>query len=402
MRAEVRLREVLVSVGAGWSPVCESRRPSPDEWGVLKLSAVTSGRFVEGEAKALTPESRPRPTLELVPGDVLMARANGVRSLVGVACVVRQVRRRLLLPDLVFRLKADRDILHPEFLGIVLGSDAVRRQVDDVMRGSSGQYKISQADVRNLLVPLPTLVQQERIVAAHRAFERRIGLLERMLAKCKVAEQALSTRALASKSHWEHAPVESIAEVTAGVTLGAEPLGDGTVELPYLRVANVLDGRIDTDDVKTVRVLATQLERFALRRGDLLLTEGGDLDKLGRGAVWDGRITPCLHQNHVFRVRCGSRMDSHFLALYMASAEGRAYFQRVGKQTTNLASINSTQVKTMVVPVPPIDEQWRNLEPVRAMRSRSSVLERKIAKLRVLQQSVMEDMFNGRGSAAAA
>src|SRR5690606_23968156 len=120
---------------------------------------------------------------------------------------------------------------------------------------------------------------------------------------------------------------------------------------------NVLDGRIDTSDLKRVRILRSQYERFALRKGDLLLTEGGDLDKLGRGAVWDGRIAQCLHQNHVFRVRCGEEMSPDFLALYTSSDAGRAYFQRVGKQTTNLASINSTQVKQMPVPLPPLAEQ---------------------------------------------
>lgn len=190
--------------------------------------------------------------------------------------------------------------------------------------------------------------------------------------------------------------LDSVATVAAGVTLGSEPVGDGTIELPYLRVANVLDGRIDTTDVKNVRIVKTQYERYALRKGDLLLTEGGDLDKLGRGAVWDGRIDGCLHQNHVFRVRCGEQMLPDFLALYTASSEGRAYFQRVGKQTTNLASINSTQVKQMPVPVPPVEEQRRLLGPVHATRKRAAVLQRQIAKLRTIQQGVAEDLLSGR------
>ncbi|MFF4671543.1 N-6 DNA methylase [Streptomyces sp. NPDC001279] len=189
-------------------------------------------------------------------------------------------------------------------------------------------------------------------------------------------------------SGWDYELLEDVATVAGGITLGSEPVGNGTMELPYLRVANVLDGRIDITDVKTVRILRSQYERFALRKGDLLLTEGGDLDKLGRGAVWDGRISECLHQNHVFRVRCGDRMLPDFLSLYTSSAQGRAYFQRVGKQTTNLASINSTQVKQMPVPVPSITEQERLLSLFRVVRDREAQLERQAAKLRMIQQGL--------------
>ncbi|MFJ1845277.1 MULTISPECIES: restriction endonuclease subunit S [unclassified Streptomyces] len=327
-----------------------------------------------------------------------MSRANGVKALVGVACSVGSVRPRLLLPDLVFRLTPDPDRLDSRFLGIALSSAALRRQIDSVMRGTSGQYKISKTDIQRLEVPKVPLEEQRRIVAAHTAFERRIGVLEQVLSKLEVAREALSAQALGQGAGWRFAPLDEVATVAAGVTLGSEPVGEGTIELPYLRVANVLDGRIDTADVKSVRILQAQRERFALREGDLLLTEGGDLDKLGRGAVWDGRIDVCLYQNHVFRVRCGARMSPDFLALYTSSTEGRAYFQRVGKQTTNLASINSTQVKKMPVPVPPVEEQERLLGPIHAVRSRIAVIERHIAKLRVVQQGAVEDLLDGKAS----
>ncbi|WP_413801586.1 hypothetical protein [Streptomyces iranensis] len=199
----------------------------------------------------------------------------------------------------------------------------------------------------------------------------------------------------AGKMAWPWRTLGSVANVSSGVTLGSEPVGKGTVELPYLRVANVLDGKIDTTDVKRVRILESQYERFALREGDLLLTEGGDLDKLGRGAVWDGRIEPCLHQNHVFRVRCGTQMLPEFLALYVASSMGRAYFQSVGKQTTNLASINSTQVKGMPVPAPTVEEQERLLEPIRAVRGRTDSLREQLSKLSMVRQGLVEDLFGG-------
>ncbi|MEI5135867.1 restriction endonuclease subunit S [Streptomyces libani] len=262
---------------------------------------------------------------------------------------------------------------------------------------SHGTGRLDTTRLQELEIGVPPLPEQRRIVAAHEAVERRIAALERVQVKSSVAEAALSANALASGGDkWPIQRLESIATVAAGVTLGSEPTGDGVVELPYLRVANVLDGRIDTAEVKTVRILRSQYDRYALRPGDLLLTEGGDLDKLGRGAVWDGRLAPCLHQNHVFRVRCSDVLSSDFLELYTSSPAGRAYFQSVGKQTTNLASINSTQVKDMPVPVPPPEEQDRLLAPVRAIRARIAALSSQIEKLKAVQKGMTEDLLTGR------
>ena len=194
---------------------------------------------------------------------------------------------------------------------------------------------------------------------------------------------------------WPFQLLESVATVTAGVTLGSEPDGGGVIELPYLRVANVLDGRIDTTDVKTVRIMRSQLDRYAIHAGDLLITEGGDLDKLGRGAVWDGRISPCLHQNHVFRVRCNDALSSEFLELYMSSPMGRSYFQSVGKQTTNLASINLTQVKNMPIPIPSQDEQERILGSMRTIRARIAILDEQIEKLKAVRNGMVESLMAG-------
>src|SRR5687768_6175488 len=101
---------------------------------------------------------------------------------------------------------------------------------------------------------------------------------------------------------WPLMKLGEVAEVVGGVALGRILPRGGTTELPYLRVANVRDGHIDIFDVRNVRVLRTEVARYELREGDYLITEGGDFDKLGRGAVWDGSISPCLHQNHIFRI----------------------------------------------------------------------------------------------------
>ncbi|WP_437059569.1 restriction endonuclease subunit S [Streptomyces sp. enrichment culture] len=324
-----------------------------------------------------------------------MSRAN-TRELVGLVGVYRDVGTPCIYPDLMMRLVPDESVCLSSYLELALGMDATRKELRARARGTSeSMVKVSAPLVQSLRVPVPPLDEQRRIVHAHEVVERRIAALERVREKLRVAEGALTAEALANfSSHGVMTRLESIATVVAGVTLGSEPVGEDVLELPYLRVANVLDGRIDTTNLKSVRILRSQYERYALRKGDLLLTEGGDLDKLGRGAVWDASIERCLHQNHVFRVRCGEDIMPDFLALYTSSEAGRTYFQSVGKQTTNLASINSTQVKAMPVPLVPLAEQERALGPIRSVRSRIAFMDRKVAKLRVVQRGVAESLLS--------
>ncbi|MDJ0379486.1 hypothetical protein [Streptomyces sp. G-G2] len=394
---QVELGSLLRAVEAGKSPMADDVPAGHGEWGVLKVSAVQSGQFVARENKVVSDASLIQPRYEVRPGDLIMTRAN-TEELVGLACVAVAPPQRLMLSDKTLRLVVDESVADPAFLALVLAQPSLRQRIRSLATGTSGSMKnIGQAQIRQLPVPDVPLDEQRRIVAAHEAVERRIAALERVRVKFEVAEAALSAEVLSSGAgSWPTVCLETVATVAAGVTLGSEPTGDGTIELPYLRVANVLDGSIDTTDVKTVRILRSQYDRYALRAGDLLLTEGGDLDKLGRGAVWDGRLDPCLHQNHVFRVRCDEEMSPDFLELYTSSPAGRAYFQSVGKQTTNLASINSTQVKGMPLPLPPRAEQDRLLGPVRGVRARIATLGKQVEKLRVVQRGMTEDMLTGR------
>ena len=156
---------------------------------------------------------------------------------------------------------------------------------------------------------------------------------------------------------WRKAPLSSLSDVQTGIAKGKRVNGS-PISLPYLRVANVQDGYVDLSVIKEITVDQTDVERYSLRDGDVLFTEGGDFDKLGRGTVWQGQIAPCLHQNHVFAVRPkSSLLLPEFLAYQAASEYGRRYFRLSSKQSTNLASINSTQLKEFPVLFPSLPEQ---------------------------------------------
>lgn len=156
---------------------------------------------------------------------------------------------------------------------------------------------------------------------------------------------------------WRKVPLEQVAEVRTGLAKGKQSTADA-ISLPYLRVANVQDGHLDLREVKLIEVERHQVARYSLKSGDILMTEGGDFDKLGRGAVWQAQIDPCLHQNHVFAVRAlADLVDPGYLSALAASEHGRTYFLSCAKRSTNLASINSSQLKAFPVILPPLSEQ---------------------------------------------
>lgn len=155
-------------------------------------------------------------------------------------------------------------------------------------------------------------------------------------------------------------PLERLADVRSGVTKGRDLDPDEIIEVPYLRVANVQDGYLDLAEIKTIEVKPGDQERYKLENGDILMTEGGDPDKLGRGCIWRDEIEGCIHQNHVFRVRVNrQKLAPEYLAALLRTQYAKEYFLSCAKRSSNLASINSTQVKQFMVPLPPMTLQQK-------------------------------------------
>jgi type I restriction enzyme S subunit len=401
------LGELTESIQAGRSPDLEDVPAGPGQWGVLKVSAISPNGFRSNENKVATEPALISAALEVQPGDLLLSRANTM-ELVGLCCIATNPRPNLMLSDKILRIVPKRFEMDPVFLFVFLSSTVARRQIQSLATGTSGGMKnISQEAIRSLLVPCPPLEEQQRVGEILGSIDQAIQLREHHCSKLQqiglgVTQNVLNAITISHRSDgrgggWPLLPLEELAGIAAGLTLGSEPTGPSTIRLPYLRVANVQDGHIDTSEVKTVRVLRTQVDSYRLRPGDVLLTEGGDYDKLGRGAVWDGRIPVCLHQNHVFCVRPDdSRLSSDFLAMYTASPAGRHYFLSIAKQTTNLASINSTQLRRMPIPIPSRDEQDRLMRPVHAVRECIEEETAELAKLRLMKQGLVEDILDGK------
>lgn len=172
--------ELVPKVDNGTSPNCHARPAEPDEWGVLKLGAVTYGRFQAGENKAYSGHVGGMASNEVHSGDVLMTRKN-TRELVGAVALVDAVRPRLLLPDLIFRLHLDADRLDRRYFQALMMNPQKRPAVRDLSSGSaSSMPNISKARLAKLPLEVPPLSLQ-------RKFATRIELIQDQRARVEYA-----------------------------------------------------------------------------------------------------------------------------------------------------------------------------------------------------------------------
>jgi type I restriction enzyme, S subunit len=187
-----RLRDVVDKIDAGWSPACPERPPATGEWGVLKVSAVTSGSYLATEAKTLPQILPPRSEIEVSSGDVILARANGVAVLVGVTVEVLTTPPRLMLSDKLLRLRPNGSRIRGSFLALLMQSAPVRKQIGQVLSGSSGQKNISQDSILGLCVAVPPVDEQDRLIQVSRGIDDRVRCEVTLMEKLRGLKLGLS------------------------------------------------------------------------------------------------------------------------------------------------------------------------------------------------------------------
>lgn len=271
-------------------------------------------------------------------------------------------------------------------------------------------------DLKRISIPIPSLEEQERIsnflnqqcANIDSVLEQtRISIEEYKKLKQSIISKVVTSGIRGERSvrdsgdkwvgvipkEWRITQLRHCASVKSGITLG-KTYSDETElkEMPYLRVANVQDGYVDISNMAVLAVTDDEIEKYRLHAGDVLMTEGGDRDKLGRGCVWDARIDPCLHQNHIFAVKTNeSLLNPYFLEYVTASKIGRTYFDVTAIKTTNLACTSSSKVMAFVIPLPSLEEQ---AEIVAYLKEKCGAIDNLISK----KELVISELTNYKKS----
>ncbi|MEN6367836.1 MAG: restriction endonuclease subunit S [Thermoguttaceae bacterium] len=200
---------------------------------------------------------------------------------------------------------------------------------------------------------------------------------------------------------WCWATMESVAMIDGGITKDQKRPRSSTMrEVPYLRVANVQRGFLDLTEMKDILAEETEIDALRLQKGDILFTEGGDRDKLGRGWVWNEEIDDCIHQNHIFRARLISDCVQPKFISYHGNYFGQRWFVRTGKQTTNLASINKGVLSRFPIPLAPIEEQEQIVNEadrrLSLIQESEFQIEANLTRSSRLRQSILKRAFEGK------
>lgn len=364
----------------------------------------------------------------LRPGDVIITKDSETPDDIGV-------------PSLVIDPGAEDDplvcgyhlaIIRPDvsvdaaFVAKQLSHDRVRGYFARHAVGTT-RYGLSNGTITHIPLWLPPKVEQTRIATVLRTLDEAIRTTEALIAKLEQVKKGLLhdllTRGIDDNGElrdperhpeqfkdsplgriprdWDLCPLLDLAEVRSGIAKNSNRALNNPVDVHYLRVANVQDGFLDLSEMSKIRINRAEVAKYAVQAGDVLMNEGGDLDKLGRGALWRGEYHPCVHQNHVFVVRCRGGLEPAFLDAWTGSAPARRYFIVAGKQTTNLASINKTAISRLPVALPPMEEQHAIVQRLDGHRERVLAEEQSLKKLRLLKTGLMDDLLSGRVRVAA-
>lgn len=292
----------------------------------------------------------------------------------------------------------DTDRLLVEYLRIVMCQPHVWAQIERESTGSTAASRNRWKEDRFLSWPivLPPLDEQRRIVDLITAVDQSIAATEEAAAASEITLESLRNSIEVISDGADRMMLGEIADVVGGVTKDKSKQHEHFVEVPYLRVANVQRGYLDLAAVVSIRAASDKVAQLALAHGDVLFNEGGDRDKLGRGWVWEEQLPVCIHQNHVFRARLtDERVDPYFLAMWSNSATAQRWFETMGSQTTNLASINLKTLKSFPVPLIPKAAQRDLVSTYLAVSDVSRAVQDERASLKSLRSTLLSSLLVG-------
>lgn len=304
-------------------------------------------------------------------------------------------RGRALLNQHIFKVVFDKAEVDKQYF--VYAVQYKLKEMEAKTHGATMKHIIKK-DFDNTLIPFPDIREQTRIAD-------KLSCVEKVIAKRKEQLKNLDELTKArfvemfgdmflNSNSWMEQPLESLADVVSGITKGRKTKEKNLIEVPYMAVSNVKDGYIDWTTVKTIEATKQEIEQYRLLPDDVLMTEGGDPDKLGRGAILKEPLENCIHQNHIFRVRLNeSLILPIFFAGYLKHQKAKRYFGGCAKQTTGIASINMRQLKALPVLIPPIELQEQFVTFVEEINKSKAAVQKSLDETQVLFDSLMQKYF---------
>lgn len=295
-------------------------------------------------------------------------------------------------------LRPDTDKITSEWLYYLTTWKTFRKAAERNMTGSAGQKRVPKTFLENYVVNLPDIDTQKSENKILRKVDDLIFLRKQQLAKLDELVKARFVEmfgdVLLNSMQWPEKTLENMADIVSGITKGRKTAEADLQEVPYMAVSNVKDGYIDWTTVKTILATRQEIEQYRLMPDDILMTEGGDPDKVGRGAIIKVPLKNSIHQNHIFRVRLDEQeVLPSFFAEYLRHQKAKRYFLGCAKQTTGIASINMRQLRALPTLVPPLSLQKQFAAFVERVDRQKQVVQQSLEKLELMKKALMQEYF---------
>ncbi len=345
-----------------------------------------------------------------------------------------------------FHVMRPKESVIAEWVFCFIRQQSFRDEAKGSFTGTAGQLRVPEKFVLNADIPLAPVPEQQRVVAKIESlfeqsrvartaltrvpvlmaqFRRAVlasafrgelvepdpndesaaSLLERIReariqSGYKKSVEPLDTSDLPElPDGWAWATIEQIGDVSGGLTKNSKRSAL-SAKLPYLRVANVYFNRLELSDVQDIGIQESELARTLLKKGDLLVVEGnGSIEQIGRVAVWDGSIEPCVHQNHIIKVRFSPTDISRYILFWLLSTEGRDQIMKVTSSTSGLYTLSLSKVSQLSIPLAPLAMQSRIVAKIEAMFAQADIIEQaasvSLRRAEQVDQSILARAFRG-------
>ncbi len=337
---------------------------------------------------------------ELVKGDILFNRVSKMPEGVGKAVAVGELQEAAVYESNMIRVRLNKQRVDSLFVVNYLSTNRSRQELLS-KANISNQASINQQAIKSLAIPLPPITEQRRILTILDRAQSLISKRREAIGQLDTLTQAIFIEMfgdpVTNPKGWDMGKtLGDVAELVSGITKGRKLNGKVVREIPYLAVVNVQDRRLDLTIIKTIEATEDEISRYKLQVNDLLLTEGGDPDKLGRGTLWNGELPECIHQNHIFRVRITLNLiHPLFLIWLIGSQRGKKYFLKQAKQTTGIATINMTQLRGFSLLIPPLSLQKEFADRIEAVEKLKAAHRASLSELHALFASLQHRAFRG-------
>ena len=294
------------------------------------------------------------------------------------------------------RLKEPDKVLKT-YLFHLLNSDYFEQQCMKAAEGVA-QKNLSPKWLFEYKIPIYSIERQKEISNTLDKIDLLIILRKQQLAKLDELVKARFVEmfgdVLLNSMQWPEKTLENMADIVSGITKGRKTAEVDLQEVPYMAVSNVKDGYIDWTTVKTILATRQEIEQYRLMPDDILMTEGGDPDKVGRGAIIKVPLKNSIHQNHIFRVRLDEQeILPSFFAEYLRHQKAKRYFLGCAKQTTGIASINMRQLRALPTLVPPLSLQKQFAAFVERVDRQKQTIQQSLEKLELMKKALMQEYF---------